>query len=204
MTKKHIIPLLTGLFLLFGLIAPGAVFAYKGVSGQIQDAFNDPWVHGAEVSIFNDATGELIAFGHVDTSGYFELDYLDFSDNPDICSIETCAVSAPAGGTPLTVYVDFQCNGAAATGNPSPCTGGNTGGIPNTMSEPYTEGGPSFLYKNYNDLDTQTGPLAISLSTASASSAEIGPAGFLGLAALLLAGGTLTMLSARRRKETSL
>jgi hypothetical protein len=82
------------------LITPTQVFAFTGVSGNVEDTVTgDPWAWGGYVYLVNQTTGELAGQGSF-TGSSFNIDYSVQPSNNDQIMVYVFPNSGPEGTPP--------------------------------------------------------------------------------------------------------
>ena len=175
--KKLTVFFVIGAFILSLWMASPAA-AYSGVQGRAFDSNGQPWVHGGQVLVYNQTTGQLVASGNLVTgdptnNGRFNFPYTQTTHGGNGI--------APLQGHNLTIYVSYNSGGT---------------GTPAIASHDYIE--ITIITGRYNagNFNTNTGPTAVSLSAQHATTTHTSTTLLVALALVL---GSASYIALRQR-----
>lgn len=157
-------------------------FAWTGVTGQSVDSVtNQGWVHGGDVYILNNATGDIEGTGTLATDGTFTINY---GSDGLACGCVNLDATPPALDSSMSIFIIYNNGGM---------------GTPGTGQVDYTEesGATNF---DAGFIPTGTDPLAISLQSVVTTHANpIAP----WMTAIILLVLTSTIVIVRRHSRRS-
>jgi hypothetical protein len=181
-SKKILGMILIVLFVAIGLFIATPAGAFNGVSGHAFDGYGNPWIHGGQVLVFNNTTGQLVASGDLVTgdpanNGRFDFPYTQTTHGGN--------GTAPLQGHSMSVVIVYNDGGV---------------GTPLQGQQDYTE--LTFIPGRYSagDFDTGTGPSAVTFSNFKISLVTVS---VYPLVVLLFVIGTFTAIVVRRRSQYS-
>ena len=169
--KQKVVPLFLGLFLALvaSLFIVNSAAAWSGVTLHVRDSVNlQYWQHGGHVYLVNQ-DGDIVGVGILPIpGGPVIINHHVGVDAPCPAPFDALTCHAPVVNDEITLYVDFECQASGPIPN-SDCPGTNTSGTPDTYGDTaYTQNGLGILLTR--NIQTGTGPLAVSLSGISGSS----------------------------------
>lgn len=159
--------ILVAVMMLLTAVAVTPAQAFSGVRGRVVDGEGNPWTYGGTVTIYGDVGGSYQPVGTGTLNTTSGVFNIGYTSAPDLFT---------------TVYILIEYNAGP-------------GGEPGTTQIEFTELSSNNPY-NAGDIDTGTGPTAITLQGINAA-ATGAPAVLAGVTLMLLAGATVLVL--RRR-----